>query len=1368
MFGRLRRKTAESQDVASLLKASLQGSTQAFEVIVGRYQSLVCTITYSATGSVEKSEELAQETFLRAWKSLDQLRDPAKFRGWLCSIARSTVQNWFRSRRQDVVGKAAPLDCAAEKASEETGPVEAAMTKEQQAVVAHALARIPELLREPLILFYREQKSVREVAEQLGVSENAARQRISRGRSMLREQVADIVETTIARTKPGRAFTTAVIAAVAATAAKTATTAAAATGAAAILTGSSSTTTVLSGVTAKVVALAAGVAIITGSVVTYKHLTRPEQLPVTSSHLSDGPSAEGILQPKANESQASGVASSSVVPAVDRDSALRTPYSELVTPAAERDRSRAAAAPAQVRLYEFVPKGVLSGRITDADTGEPVRDAMVQISMSRIFYARTDSNGFYSLDSVHEAGSFQVSVFSLEYVGIERDAKNPAVYLSNDKQAIKHFQLPKACIVDVWVTDPNGVPLPKTNVVVTSLVDDRSREIGDSARLRQTDPNGYILLGGIPAARTDYLITVWRTTERKPGEMRSEYAYAPAGIVLQLNDPNVVKQVRVALLDGQNVHGYAQYADGAPAGDIEISPTPAWWHCNYSVLHVPVDPNGTFILKHITPGTYKIGMYVPRPDKLGGTLSTIAQTQLPPDDRQPLVVQIPGKSPLSLASISGKLIFVGEKKPDSLEITASSPSGSAFTNVLRKPNGELNDTFTVDRLEPGTYTLQFSGTNAQDKTIPNVVAPSEGLEVEVVYAAKPQLAGTVVDGKTGEPIRHFRVRVRKIRMLRGPNYTQQERWTQVGSEQGSFNIETVGPGVYQVQAVADGYAPRWSEEINTDRPGQTTIALSPGGTVTGMVVNDKGEPIDGAKVIPLSLAGGAMPQTKDLFVCQEGAATTSAGTFTLKNLPSGVETLGITHADYASGIVDNIAVAEGKTTDGVRVTLTPGGTVEGYVYDDQGKPQAAQAIYFRDDSGYSGSADEAAGLLGSAVTDSNGFYQVSHLPEKLAYVTRGDGWSGNGVVCRVVAPSNGEIIRLDFGGTPLVSGLVVLDGAPLAKARLLLGDTDSYYSRSFRCFTTTDEQGAFIFRGVSRGTHAVYYARPDRQNDWLKIATFTVADTNTDLGVIPHEASSLMLTIDVPEADSAWQIENVSIADSDRPTVGRFREARAPTVADGPWLIENVPAGPYTLTVVRRDGVRWRTQIDLQAGQGPWQVSVTAPQGSAKVSGRVLGDANWLALWREGKDLWSLILARSGAQFSIADLPAGRYFIGNDPAFLAEMPALMEFTLGEGEDNVIDVDTSGESGDPMGFLLVLVVDEKAVPRNDVHAWLEGPHGTVEPLEWSVSGYCFAAAPGQYTLRVEAAGYRPVRTRITLRPFGPAGSKAQTTTVHLQP
>ncbi len=247
-----------------LLKASRDGSTQAFGVLVSRYQPLICAITYGATGDSGRSEELAQDAFLRAWKGLGQLQDLGKFRAWLCSIARNTVQNWFRSQGRDVVGRAASLDVAAETTSRESGPEEMVMFEEQQAVIRQALARMPEGLREPLILFYREGKSTREVAEQLGLSEEAARQRIYRGRSLLREQVADMIETAIARTKPGKAFTAAVIASIVGLGIKGSATATAAAA------GSYGAASILSGLTAKVAAVAVSAVVIAGGIVVYK------------------------------------------------------------------------------------------------------------------------------------------------------------------------------------------------------------------------------------------------------------------------------------------------------------------------------------------------------------------------------------------------------------------------------------------------------------------------------------------------------------------------------------------------------------------------------------------------------------------------------------------------------------------------------------------------------------------------------------------------------------------------------------------------------------------------------------------------------------------------------------------------------------------------------------------------------------------------------------------------------------------------------------------------------------------------------------------------------------------------------------------
>src|ERR1035441_864887 len=78
---------------AELVQWGLAGDREAFGRVVERYQSLICALAYSATGSLSRSEDLAQETFLIAWKQLRQLREPDKLRSWLCSIARSVIRS---------------------------------------------------------------------------------------------------------------------------------------------------------------------------------------------------------------------------------------------------------------------------------------------------------------------------------------------------------------------------------------------------------------------------------------------------------------------------------------------------------------------------------------------------------------------------------------------------------------------------------------------------------------------------------------------------------------------------------------------------------------------------------------------------------------------------------------------------------------------------------------------------------------------------------------------------------------------------------------------------------------------------------------------------------------------------------------------------------------------------------------------------------------------------------------------------------------------------------------------------------------------------------------------------------------------------
>jgi RNA polymerase sigma factor (sigma-70 family) len=198
---------------AELVAATLAGNRNAFGKIVERYQRLLCSLAYSATGQLGQSEDLAQDTFVDAWRQLANLREPEKLRPWLCGILRFKVSRLRRADGREPVRRAEALEAAEEIASADQPAADLAIDREEQALMWSALARIPESYREPLILYYREGRSIEHVAAALELTEDNVKQRLSRGRKILQEEVLTFVEGALARSTPGHVFTIAVLAA---------------------------------------------------------------------------------------------------------------------------------------------------------------------------------------------------------------------------------------------------------------------------------------------------------------------------------------------------------------------------------------------------------------------------------------------------------------------------------------------------------------------------------------------------------------------------------------------------------------------------------------------------------------------------------------------------------------------------------------------------------------------------------------------------------------------------------------------------------------------------------------------------------------------------------------------------------------------------------------------------------------------------------------------------------------------------------------------------------------------------------------------------------------------------------------------------
>jgi RNA polymerase sigma factor (sigma-70 family) len=198
---------------AVLVAHSLNGDRDAFGQIVTRYQSLVCSLAYSSTGSLTQSEDLAQQTFVTAWTQLSGLREPEKLLSWLCSIVRNLSHRAWRGHRLEPVHGAEPLEILDKMPAPGPHPLEQTINREEESILWRQLEGIPETYRLPLILYYRQHESVEQVALALELSADTVRQRLVRGRKLLHERVLAFVEGTLGKTAPGQRFTNGVLAA---------------------------------------------------------------------------------------------------------------------------------------------------------------------------------------------------------------------------------------------------------------------------------------------------------------------------------------------------------------------------------------------------------------------------------------------------------------------------------------------------------------------------------------------------------------------------------------------------------------------------------------------------------------------------------------------------------------------------------------------------------------------------------------------------------------------------------------------------------------------------------------------------------------------------------------------------------------------------------------------------------------------------------------------------------------------------------------------------------------------------------------------------------------------------------------------------
>lgn len=182
-----------------LVEQSRNGDPSAYGRLVERYQSLVRAAAISACGDFSAGEELTQEAFITAWTRLDELREPGRFPSWVCGIARNHARYQRRHDHRHAPAGSDSTDRLAGVPATAPSPLDDAIAKEERGAMRTVLAKIPDSYREPLILFYGQERSIADVAQHLGVSRDTVKQRLHRGRKHLQRGVRKLLRDEFAR-----------------------------------------------------------------------------------------------------------------------------------------------------------------------------------------------------------------------------------------------------------------------------------------------------------------------------------------------------------------------------------------------------------------------------------------------------------------------------------------------------------------------------------------------------------------------------------------------------------------------------------------------------------------------------------------------------------------------------------------------------------------------------------------------------------------------------------------------------------------------------------------------------------------------------------------------------------------------------------------------------------------------------------------------------------------------------------------------------------------------------------------------------------------------------------------------------------------
>ncbi|MBI2843702.1 MAG: sigma-70 family RNA polymerase sigma factor [Armatimonadetes bacterium] len=170
-----------------LISECQSGNISAFEALVRKYQDRTVRVLYLLLGNVDDAQDVAQESFIRAFRGIHSFRRSSSFATWLHRIALNTAHNWIRDNRQPET-----LPLHEERRFAGYGrPEDLLVARERALEIRSLLAELPESYREAIVLRHFEDLSYVEIAEVQGVPVGTVKSRLAKARSLLQKSFLD-------------------------------------------------------------------------------------------------------------------------------------------------------------------------------------------------------------------------------------------------------------------------------------------------------------------------------------------------------------------------------------------------------------------------------------------------------------------------------------------------------------------------------------------------------------------------------------------------------------------------------------------------------------------------------------------------------------------------------------------------------------------------------------------------------------------------------------------------------------------------------------------------------------------------------------------------------------------------------------------------------------------------------------------------------------------------------------------------------------------------------------------------------------------------------------------------------------------------